>query len=87
MDVQTDHRIVSFGEDRMMLFDASEGVVIVDANREGLDKPWTIVTNGIPDVTAPNRSMAINTMINQALASLPGTGYSCTVPHGLMEMP
>lgn len=87
MDVQTDHRIVSFGEDRMMLFDANEGVVIVDANRPNAESEWTIVTEGIPDVTAATRVLAIQAMINQALASLPGTGYSCTVPHGLMEMP
>ena len=87
MDVRTDHRIVSFGDDRMMLFDANEGVVIVDANRPGLGQPWTIVTEGIPDVTAESRVLAIQAMVDQALTVLPGTGYSCTVPHGLTEMP
>lgn len=87
MDVQTDHRIVSFGEDRMMLFDANEGVVIVDANRPNVESEWTIVTEGIPDVTAATRVLAIQAMVDQALTVLPGTGYSCTVPHGLMEMP
>lgn len=87
MDVRTDHRIVSFGDDRMMLFDAEQGAVIVDANRPGLGQQWTIIADGVPDVTAADRPLAITAMIEQALASLPGTGYSCTVPHGLMEMP
>ena len=87
MDVQTDHRIVSFGEDRMMLFDANEGAVIVDCNRAGLGEPWTAVAEGVPDVTVSTRVDAIQAMVDQALASLPGTGYSCTVPHGLTEMP
>lgn len=86
MDVQTDHRIVSFGDDRMMLFDATEGAVLVDCNRvDGGD--WTITTDGVDDVTAATRPEAIQAMIDQALAALPGTGYSCTVPHGLAEMP
>lgn len=86
MDVQTDHRIVGFGADRMMLFDANEGVVIVDCNR--LDGgPWTIHAEGIDDVTVETRPEAITAMVEQALAVLPGTGYSCTVPHGLAELP
>ena len=87
MDVQTDHRIVAFGGDRMMLFDAEAGVVIVDANRAGLGEVWTIAADGIPDITAANRVDAIQAMVDQALAALPGTGYSCTVPHGLAELP
>lgn len=86
MDVQTDHQIVSFGNDRMMLFDSSEGNVIVDANRSGAGQEWVVVAPGVPDVTVANRPDAIQAMVDQALASLPGTGYSCTVPHGLYEM-
>lgn len=85
MDVHTDHQIVAFGGDRMMLFDANEGQVIVDCNRA--DGVWTAVADGVPDVTAGNRADAITAMIDQALAALPGTGYSCTVPHGLAETP
>ena len=85
MDVQTDHQIVAFGADRMMLFNASEGEVLVDCNR--VNGVWTAVAQGVPDVTADNRPDAIMAMVNQALASLPGTGYSCTVPHGLAELP
>lgn len=87
MDVQTDHRIVAFGEDRMMLFDANEGVVIVDCTRPDTNSPWTIIVEGLENVSAATRVEAIQTMIDQALASLPGTGYSCIVPHGLSEMP
>lgn len=87
MDVQTDHRIVSFGDDRMMLFDASEGAVIVDANRAALGEPWTVAADGVEDVTAADRPAAITAMVDQALKSLGGTGYSCTVPHGLAELP
>ena len=87
MDVQTDHRIVSFGGDRMMLFDSAEGVVIVDCNRAGLGEPWTAVAEGVPDAVASNRTDAITAMVDQALKSLGGKGYSCTVPHGLSELP
>lgn len=85
MDVHTDHQIVAFGHDRMMLFDGDAGTVIVDANRA--DGIWTVVADGVPDVTADTRPAAITAMIGQALAALPGTGYSCTVPHGLMDLP
>ena len=85
MDVQTDHQIVAFGADRMMLFNASEGEVLVDCNRA--DGVWIAVAEGAEDVTTDNRPDAIMAMVNQALEILPGTGYSCTVPHGLAEQP
>ena len=87
MDVQTDHRIVAFGADRMMLFDAEAGAVIVDANRAAVGEPWTVVAEGISDVTVATRVEAIQAMVDQALSALPGSGYSCTVPHGLAELP
>lgn len=94
MDVQTDHQIVSFGADRMMLFDAVSGTVVVDSNRNP-DGSWTATASGVPDVTMPAdiqpgptfRQGAITAMINQALAASPGDGYSTMVPHGLAEMP
>lgn len=70
----------------MMLFDAEAGQVIVDANRVD-DGPWTVTADGIPDVTVETRPEAITAMVEQALAALPGSGYSCIVPHGLAEMP
>jgi len=85
MDAQTNHQIVAFGHDRMMLFDADAGTVVVDCNR--VDGTWTATADGVPDVTAATRAAAITAMIDQALAALPGTGYSCTVPHGLTELP
>lgn len=93
MDVQTDHQIVPFGADRMMLFDAS-GTVVVDCNRNP-DGSWTAKAAGVPDVTMPAditggptfRQGAITAMTNQALAASPGSGYSTMVPHGLAEMP
>lgn len=87
MDVHTDHRIVAFGSDRMMLFNADEGAVIVDASRPDAQGDWTVVADGVPDVTASTRVEAIQAMVDQALAALPGSGYSCTVPHGLAELP
>ena len=84
MDVKTDHQIVSFGKDRMMLIDADAGDVIVDATRsQGI---WTVVADGVANVTAGSRPDAIQAMVDQALAALPGTGYSCTVPHGLPDL-
>lgn len=93
MDVQTDHQIVAFGGDRMMLFDG-DGTAVVDCNRNA-DGSWTAKAAGVADVTMPAdisggptfRQGAINAMINQALAASPGTGYSTMVPHGLAEMP
>lgn len=93
MDVQTDHQIVAFGADRMMLFDAT-GTAVVDCTRNA-DGSWTATATGVPAVTMPadisggrtSRQGAINAMINQALAASPGTGYSTMVPHGLAEMP
>lgn len=87
MDVHTDHQIVAFGADRMMLFDADAGEVIVDCNRPAGGTAWTAVAEGVPDVTVEGRPAAIMAMVDQALAALPGTGYSCTVPHGLSELP
>lgn len=85
MDVQTDHQIVRFGDDRMMLFDAAAGNVIVDCVRA--DGEWTITADGADDVVVPDRPAAIDAMIAQALEVLPGDGYSTTVPHGLAELP
>jgi hypothetical protein len=93
MDVQTDHQIVAFGADRMLLFDGA-GTVVVDCGRNA-DGSWTAKAAGVPDVTMPAdisggatcRQGAITAMINQALAASPGDGYSTIVPHGLAEMP
>lgn len=93
MDALTDHQIVAFGADKMMLF-GGDGTVIVDCNRNQ-DGSWTAKAVGVPDVTVPAditggptfRQGAIKAMINQALAASPGTGYSTMVPHGLAEMP
>ena len=87
MDVRTDHRIVSFGDDRMMLSDAEQGAVIADANRPGLGQQWTIVADGVPDVTAADRPLAITAMIEQALASLPGQVILALFRMVFMEMP
>lgn len=83
--VRTDHQIVAFGPDQMRLFANSDGATIVTATREGDE--WTVTAEGVPDVTADNRPDAVNAMIEQALAALPGDGYSTLVPHGLKELP
>lgn len=85
MDVRTDHQIVAFGDDRMKLFDSATSDLIVTATRSA--GTWTITAAGIPDVTAPDRPGAITAMTEQALASLPGAGYSTLVPYGLPEQP
>lgn len=84
-DARTDHQIVPFGDDLMQLFDSNNGTAIVTATRT--DGTWTVHAEGIDDVTAPDRPAAITALTEQALAALPGTGYSTTVPHGLAEMP
>lgn len=88
MDVQTDHQIVGFGTNMMQLFD-SDGTVIVTAERPNTESNWTIKVNagGVPDVTAVDRGGAITALVDQALAALPGTGYSTLCPHGLAELP
>lgn len=88
MDVQADHRIVAFGNDRMILFDAEDGNVIVECDREDDQHPWIVKPeNGDPAASTASRTEAIQEMVNLALSILPGTGYSCIVPHGLSEMP
>ena len=84
-EVITDHMIVAFGSDIMQLFNSSDGLVIVTATRTA--GTWTMHADGIADITAADRPAAITAMTEHALAALPGTGYSTTVPHGLPELP
>lgn len=84
-DAQTSHQIIAFGTELMQLFDSTDGTIVVTAER--IDGTWTVKATGIDDVTAANRADAITALIDQALASLSGTGYSTLVPHGLPEMP
>jgi hypothetical protein len=90
----TDHRIVVFGDNQMQLFDSRTGQLLVSAQREPDQLLWTIrneVTGTtLPDLTAGNRSGAIDAMETQALRAIPrdgGLGYSTTVPRGLREQP
>lgn len=87
-DIRTDHQIVPFGTNKMGLFD-TEGNSIVVAQRDHDRAPWQIHTDsdGIPDMMKDTREEAITAMVDFALQSLPGTGYSCLVPHGLAETP
>lgn len=82
--VETDHQII-WSNDRMVLVDASSLVEIVTATL--VSGWWTIHTDGVADVTVDNRSDAVDQLIAHALEKLPGTGYSCLVPHGLKELP
>lgn len=86
MDIQTDHQIVTFGNDKMMLFDSATGDVIVNADRAA-DNTWTVVVAGHPDVAAIGRESAVTAMTEQALAALPGTGYSTLVPNAVWDLP
>lgn len=84
-DVTTSHQIVAFGTELMQLFDCATAAVVVTATRaEGV---WTVHADGVDDVTATDREPAVVAMTDQLLAALPGTGYSTTVPHGLLELP
>lgn len=85
--VQTSHQIVGFGTEHMKLFDATTGEPIVTATRT--DGTWTIAvdSSSIPDVTTTDRPAAITAMTEQALAALPGTGYSTLVPRELSDLP
>ncbi|MEU9805014.1 hypothetical protein [Mycobacterium sp. NPDC050853] len=87
MDVQTDHQIVGFGTNRMQLFNSPDGAVLVTAERPDETSPWTVHADGVPDVSATDRPTAITALCDQALAALPGTGYSTLCPHGLAELP
>lgn len=69
----------------MQLFDASDGQIVVTAERAG--GTWTITASGIADVTAATRMDAITAITEQALAALGGSGYSTLVPHGLSDLP
>jgi hypothetical protein len=83
--VKTDHQIAAFGDDLMRLFDSATGEPIVTATRA--DGTWTVTADSVPDVTAADRSAALTAMTEQALAALPGAGYSTLIPHGLAELP
>lgn len=83
--VQTDHQIVGFGTEHMKLFDSATGDPIVTATREG--GTWTVTAAGVPDVTATDRAAALTAMTEQALAALPGAGYSTLIPRELSDLP
>lgn len=93
MQVQTDHQIVSFGENLMTLFDNVSGNGLVIAQRSKPDSPWAISADGQDDVTVSNgpapqpRNPVLQAMVDHALAASPGSGYSTLVPVGLAEMP
>lgn len=82
--VRTDHQIVPFGADLMRLYDR-DGAVVVTAERTS--GTWTIHADTVDDVTADDRGAAVTAMTEQALAVLPGDGYSTFVPQGLLEQP
>jgi hypothetical protein len=84
MDVVTDHQIVAFKNDTMILIDCGDGSTHATASRsEGV---WTVSADSVPDVSANSRPDAITALTEQALAALPGTGYSTLVPHGLADL-
>lgn len=85
MDVQTDHQIVAFGTDRMILFDSSNGQVLVTADR--IVDTWTISADGVADTAAQSRQDAVTAMADQALAVTGNDGCSTLVPHGLLDLP
>lgn len=86
LNVRTDHQVIPFDDNRMALFDNNTGTAIVTAERDQT-QVWTVHADGVDDVTANNRQDAIQALIDQALASQPGTGFSTLVPHGLADLP
>jgi hypothetical protein len=91
MDVLTDHQIVAFGPDKMLLFSCgADAAVIAQADRTA--GVWTITATNVADVSANSRADAITALTDQALAALTAAGgtaggYSTTVPHGLTDLP
>lgn len=97
MQAMADHQIIAVNSDRMVLMDstvaAGQDPILVEANR--VDGNWVVTAPGVADVTVPPdiqpgptyRQNAITAMISQALAALPGDGYSAVVPRGLAEIP
>jgi len=90
-DVGTDHQIVAFGANRMILFDSDSGDVIASAERPTAECEWAVRVevdgSKVEPVAAADRGQAITALTEQALKALPGTGYSTRVPRGLMEAP
>lgn len=84
MQVKTNHQIVGFGTELMGLFD-NEGILLVSATRSG--GVWTVTAEGADPVTTTDRGEAITALIDTALTILPGTGYSCQVPHTVANLP
>jgi len=87
--VRTDHKVVPFGDNRMVLFETASGTRLVTANRASEFPKWVVHVENSPreDVEADDRQSAIMAMIDLALEKLGGKGYSTTVPHGLLELP
>lgn len=85
-DVRTDHQIVAFDADRMILFDSHTADTVATAVRE--NGIWTVHAGDVADAQVDNRNDAIDTMIDHALR-VPGakSGYSTLVPHGLRDLP
>jgi len=83
--VTTDHQIVPFSDDQMALFDAKTGDRIAVATRDS--GTWTITADNADTKSATDRSSAITALLDTALESLGGDGYSTMVPHGLAEQP
>lgn len=88
-DAKTDHKIEPYGANVMKLKEFDADIDIIVATRQDVGQPWTIHSDkdDVADTTADNREDAIQEMVNLALVALPGTGYSCIVPHDLPETP
>lgn len=88
MYVQTHHQIIPVDNDRMELVCFECGPAphqIVTATRQG--DGWLITADGADNTEAVDRGAAIDAMIATALEILPDKGYSCSIPHGLRELP
>jgi hypothetical protein len=98
MHVQTDHQIISFPPDSMVLFDNhlddpdATGTTLVSAQR--VDNVWIVKADGhddvkVPAATAnqPPRENVIKAMVDLALEVSPGDGYSTLIPRELKWLP
>ena len=83
-DVQADHRVDIVSDDVMEVTDWHSGETLVTAVRT--TGVWTIHAPGTAERITHSRPDAVTAMIDAALESLPGTGYSTLVPHQIAEM-
>lgn len=82
-EVETDLRIVPFGDNLMRIYQESDGSEVANATLAA--GVWTISDPAakVPASTADSVQAAVLALTEHATTVLGGTGYSTIVPHGL----